>query len=322
MTSLLDFGINMIQAIQSLSPALDIPMRFFTFLGTVEFYLLFFTLIYWLIDTRLGIRAFILLLTADMISMGLKQLFRQPRPYWLGEVKQFSAEPSYGLPSSHASDSSAVWGYLAYRVRKRWVWVLVLVLLLLIGISRLYLGVHFPQDILVGWGIGFLVLLVFIKTEARLSASLNALPLRLQVGTGLLLSLVFIAVGLLVKALISGTSDPETWAHFALDARSLSHYFSLSGSFCGSFCGYFLMKRYVPFQVPEKDILKFAAYLLGTASVMVVLYGLDALFALLAVDESVLGYLLRYIRYTLATLWALFGAPWVFVRLGWSTLKR
>ena len=322
MTSLLDFGMNWIQAIQSLSPALDIPMQFFTFLGKVEFYMLFVTFIYWLIDTRLGVRVFILLLTTDMIAMGVKQFFRQPRPYWLGGVKQLSVEPSYGLPSSHASDSLATWGYLAYRLRKRWMWVLALLLILLISFSRLYLAVHFPQDILVGWGIGFLVLWVFIKTEVRISASLNALPLKLQLGTGFLLSLVFVAVGLLVKALISGTSDPESWAHFALDARSLSHYFSLSGSFCGSFCGYFLMKRYLPFQVPEKDVLKAAAFLLGIVGVIFVLYGLDALFALLAADESLLGYLLRYIRYTSVALWAMVGAPWVFVRLGWSTLKR
>lgn len=322
MDAWIEFGINFIGSIQALSPALDIPMHFFTFLGKVEFYMLFFTFIYWIIDAKLGIRVFILLLTTDFMSMGFKQLFHQPRPYWVGGVKQLASESTYGLPSSHASDSLVTWGYLAYWVRKRWMWILSLTLFLLISFSRLYLGVHFPQDILVGWGIGFVVLFVFVKSESRISELINAAPFWIQVGSGFVLSLVFIGLGVVISALIVDSLDPQNWAHFAVDARSLSHYFTLSGAFFGSFSGYFLMKHYVPFRTPEKDLHKAVAYLIGIAGVLVALYGLDALFSLLAAGESVLGYILRYIRYGSGTLWAMFGAPWVFIKIGLSTPKR
>lgn len=45
------------------------------------------------------------------------------------------------------------------------------------------------------------------------------------------------------------------------------------------------------------------------------MYGLDILFSLVAADESVFGYLLRYIRYAATTFWVMYGAPWVFLRL-------
>jgi hypothetical protein len=56
-------------------------------------------------------------------------------------------------------------------------------------------------------------------------------------------------------------------------------------------------------------------YGLGIVGVLIAMYGLDVLFGLFASDESVLGYVLRYIRYGTVTFWVMFGAPWVFLKL-------
>jgi hypothetical protein len=42
--------------------------------------------------------------------------------------------------------------------------------------------------------------------------------------------------------------------------------------------------------------------------------GLDVAFSAIAADKTILGYTLRYVRYTLATLWVTFAAPWVFLK--------
>ena len=160
MESLQAWGIQLIQSIQVLSPALDSIMEVFTFLGTVNFYILFITFIYWVVDARLGFRVFMLLMTIDVFGSALKQLLHQPRPYWIGDVKQMSIELNYGIPSTHASNTLSVWGYLAFQLKKRWLWILAIFLVLLIGISRLYLGVHFPHDVVGGWLIGLLVLIL------------------------------------------------------------------------------------------------------------------------------------------------------------------
>lgn len=61
----------------------------------------------------------------------------------------------YGFPSSHASNVAVVATLFSLNFRK-WapIWV---ILAFLIGVSRIYVGVHFPGDVLAGWGLGILV---------------------------------------------------------------------------------------------------------------------------------------------------------------------
>jgi membrane-associated phospholipid phosphatase len=116
METLQQLGISLTQALQVLSPSLDGLMIFFTFLGRIEFYLLLIPFIYWTMDKRMGMRALLILISIDVVGSSLKILFHQPRPYWIGGVKELTQETSYGIPSTHASNSLAVGGYLAYRV--------------------------------------------------------------------------------------------------------------------------------------------------------------------------------------------------------------
>ena len=314
MNALQEFGIALIQALQTLSPALDIPMNIFTFLGKIEFYMLFITFLYWIIDTQLGFRVFMILLSTDVIGMGFKHLFHQPRPYWIGNVKGMGVETSYGIPSTHASDSLSVWSYLAYRVKKRWLWITAIALILLISFSRLYLGVHFPHDVVFGWLIGLTVLYIFIKNEGKVGDWLNTRTINFQIGFTFAISLFFILIGLIVKALTAGSSDAAAWSLLSTEARSLSSYFTLAGAFFGAGVGYILMKEHACFKTTGTGLQKAIRYFVGILGVLVCLYGLDSLFGLIAADETVLGYILRYIRYGSTTLWAMFGAPWVFLK--------
>ena len=315
MNGLQEFGIALIQSIQTLSPALDYPMHFFTFLGKIEFYMLFITIVYWVIDTQLGFRVFMILLSTDIIATGFKQLLHQPRPYWIGGVEGMGVETSYGIPSSHASDSLAVWSYIAYHVKKRWVWITTILLILFISFSRLYLGVHFPHDILFGWVIGLTVLYLFIKNEKDFSSWISNKAINFQVGFAFGISLIFIVIGLLVKALITGSTDAQAWSALSTEARSLTHYFTLAGAFFGACAGYALMKVHAPFTVAGSGAQRAIRYLVGIAGVVAIMYGLDPLFSLIEPnDETVLGYILRYIRYGGTTFWVNFGAPWVFLK--------
>ena len=115
MEGLQGWGIQLIAGIQLLSPTLDSVMEFFTFLGKVAFYMLFITFMYWVVDARLGFRVFMVLLSTDIFGTAFKQLLHQPRPYWIGDVDMGQIETSYGIPSTHASNSLSVWAYLAYQ---------------------------------------------------------------------------------------------------------------------------------------------------------------------------------------------------------------
>ena len=75
-----------------------------------------------------------------------------------------------------------------------------------------------------------------------------------------------------------------------------------------------MMKSRARFQTGGPWINKVLRYLVGIVGVFIAMYGLDALFGLIASDETVLGYILRYIRYGTTTFWAMYGAPWVFLK--------
>jgi membrane-associated phospholipid phosphatase len=314
MDALYQFGIRLIQSLQTFSPALDGVMNAFTFLGRIEFYLVFIPFIYWAVDRRIGVRTLLILIYADVIASSFKLLFHQPRPYWVGDVKALSIETGYGIPSSHASDTVAVGGYLMRYIRQTWLRWLVGIVIFFVAFSRMYLGVHFPQDVLFGWLIGFAVLWAIVKWEKTVRDWLEGRSLSTQVMLGFVDSLGFVLIGFLIRFLIAGTPDPAEWSSFSTEARSVTHFITLGGAAFGTYTGYALMRQYARFNPKGEAWKRGLRYLVGIAGLLVLYFGLDIAFAAIAADESALGYALRYVRYSLATLWATFAAPWVFLK--------
>ena len=314
MDALYQFGIRLIQSIQVLSPALDGIMNGFSFLGRIEFYLVFIPFIYWAVDRRIGVRTLLILIYTDFIASSFKLLFHEPRPYWIGDVKPLSAETSYGIPSSHSSNSLAVGGYLITRVKENWLKWLIGIVVFFIAFSRLYLGVHFPQDVLFGWLIGFAVLWAVTKWGKLVRDWLDGKSLSTQIGLGFLDSILIALTGFIIRFIIAGTPDPVEWSQYSTEARTVTQFITLAGAAFGTYAGYALMRKYASFDAKGDWTKRGIRYLVGIFGLLLLYFGLSQLFDLFAVDESVLGYILRYIRYSLATFWATFLAPWIFLK--------
>ena len=315
MDGIYQFGISLIQGIQTLSPALDGFMKAITFMGTIEFYILFIPALYWCVNQSLGLRVLFILILTDMPGSSFKQLLHEPRPYWLGGVKALAEDPYYGIPSTHASNTLAVWGLIAYTVKKSWLWIFTIVFLLLIGLSRLYLGVHFPQDVLGGWLLGLLMLFLFIRYESRFLAWWGQMIEKTQILLGFVFSIIIILLGALILAVISGSPDPPEWSTFSTQSREIDHYITLAGFLFGAIAGLTWKKKYAPFKMDGSALQKVGRYIVGIVGLFAIYLGLDRLFGLIAPDASLAGYILRYIRYTLVSNWAIFGAPWVFIKI-------
>ncbi|PZU57575.1 MAG: phosphatase PAP2 family protein [Sphingobium sp.] len=86
-----------------------------------------------------------------LLNLGLKQVFAAPRPDLLPHL---DIVRSYSFPSGHASGNLIFLGALAMIAGRRGVWACSGVLIFLIGFSRVWLGVHWPSDVLAGWTIG------------------------------------------------------------------------------------------------------------------------------------------------------------------------
>ncbi|MDQ3007154.1 MAG: phosphatase PAP2 family protein [Chloroflexota bacterium] len=314
MEAIQQLSISLIQALQTLSPSFDGVMNFFSFLGRIEFYLFIIPFIYWVIDRRMGIQALLILITIDLVSTSFKLLFHQPRPYWIGGVQDLSEEATYGIPSSHASDSLAVGGYLAYRSKQTWFRLAMVIVIFFIGLSRLYLGVHFLHDVVFGWLIGAVVLWIAALHSNRIARLVRSKTLSAQIAIGFVVSGAVIVLGILIRSIISETVDPAAWSSYSIDARSISHSFTLAGALFGSITGYALMRSQASFRPAEDWGKRGSSYVLGVIGLLLIYFGLDIAFGIIAADETIAGYALRYVRYALATLWVTFGAPWIFLQ--------
>jgi len=321
METILQMGITFIVALQSLGSWLLMPMQFFTFLGSENFFLLMLPVVDWCISVDMGVRVGAILLFTGGVNDVFKLGMHGPRPYWYSTlVKAFSAETSFGVPSGHAQIATGVWGTIASRIKRSWAWPAAIAVILLIGISRLYLAVHFPHDVLLGWLIGSLVLWAFLGWWDKLAAWLKTQTLGAQVGLAFGASLLLLLCGFLAFLTLQGWEIPAAWMENAVkagveelpDPATLSGVLTNSGALFGLLAGLAWIKSQGGFNAGGPVGKRVLRYILGLVGVLIFWYGLGAVFPR---GEELLSYILRYLRYTLVGLWISAGAPYLFLRL-------
>ncbi|MBT9175297.1 MAG: putative undecaprenyl-diphosphatase YbjG [candidate division WS2 bacterium] len=160
-------GIEAIIYLQSFRNALlDRLFLLITFLGDEEFYLFLFLVVYLSINKRWGRGLAYILLISTYINLFLKDLIALPRPD-NPDIAILRSETTYSFPSAHSQVALTTYGFLGLRVNKWPVWLVFIPLILLIGLSRIYIGVHYPQDLLGGWLIGLFILIIWEGIQHR-----------------------------------------------------------------------------------------------------------------------------------------------------------
>ena len=147
------------------SPVLTEMMRVFSFLGSTLFLVLLgiavVGIFYYLKHRRAALIFTITTLGATLLLVSLKLAFRRARPEPFFDTILPS---SYSFPSGHSLASFCFYLALAAIINNRieslfikiLIWIFAAALVLLIGISRIYLGVHYPSDVLAGFVVGFI----------------------------------------------------------------------------------------------------------------------------------------------------------------------
>ncbi len=103
-----------------------------------------------------------------LLNQGLKLLFERPRPIGINLID----EGGFSFPSGHSMVSMAFYGLFIYVIStkyssptsKKLSMIGLGVLIFLIGLSRIYLGVHYASDVIAGFALAFAYLLIYIKT--------------------------------------------------------------------------------------------------------------------------------------------------------------
>lgn len=315
MDAVLEFGLEATRWLQINYPQLEGFLQFLSDIGRFEFYLAVLPLIYWCISKPLGISLTFLLAIADAATNITKHWLRGPRPYWLEPELGLSSEPSYGLPSGHAMTSSVAYLFLAAWLRRRWVWLLCLLMVFFMGVSRVFLGVHFVHDVIAGFLLALLILLGYFLWKRYAHAKFRKRILGQRLLLAILLPLFFT---ILYVALLFAVGEPDTtvaWADIIpeIERSSLEVATTALATLLGLGVGFVLESSRVRFLTAGPVWKRGLRYLIGIAGVIVIWQGLGAVFPR---DPLPLAIPLRALRYFLMGLFAAYYAPMLFVRLG------
>ena len=183
-------------------------LRALTFLGDEEFYLVLLPLTYWAISRRIGIRLGVMLMLTAGINGVLKLTFTTPRPIFLRPEVGVVTESSFGLPSGHAQNATAVWGVLAASLRTWPARAAIVALIAAIAWSRIHLGVHFLEDMIVGVTVGLVLLAAFLALERRVVRWWTGVGSVEQILASVAASLAMIAPATLLSGRLTGVRWP------------------------------------------------------------------------------------------------------------------
>ncbi|HJB92893.1 MAG TPA: phosphatase PAP2 family protein [Candidatus Borkfalkia stercoripullorum] len=211
---------------------LDVFFSIFTLFGEELVVAGVIAVIYICFNKEFGERAIVTVLSASCITTAVKSGVRRLRPYAAGNVTKADnfltadLDADMSFPSGHATASSGFFAALSIRFRKAYIIAPSAVLVFLIVLSRLYLGVHYPSDVLaglvVGIGMAFLWALVYKGFyKARLYiylgfAALTLIPLfipAMQTKSMFEMSAIALAtaIGLIVENKFIKFEDTDKW---------------------------------------------------------------------------------------------------------------
>lgn len=162
----MDVQLSILQFFQEIgSPILNVIFLIFTISTELPVIVLFTAFIYWCLNKKYGQRILFSLVGNITLNTGIKEFIKAPRPIGIEGIKSMrvSTATGYSFPSGHTQTATAFWVSLITVFKKNWVTLLGAVMILGIGISRLYLGVHWPIDVLGGWMFGIIFTILFGK---------------------------------------------------------------------------------------------------------------------------------------------------------------
>ena len=295
LASLIPWGTGAILWVQSFRhPFFDALFQAATFLGEEEFFLIFLPFIYWCLNKQVGVGLTYISVFSHYLNSVVKLAFRLPRPSDPRLVLlRMETDPSF--PSGHAQSAVVNWGYLVTRFRHKIFSPVAVVLIILIAFSRIYVGVHFPQDIVGGLLIGLLLLVAYnwvVGTIEKRRLDLP-LPIKLTLSAVVPLALLFAH-----PFDVDGTYPAELAA-------------TTMGTTLGMSIGFVLEQEHIRFKVDGLWWKRGLRFILGMVLVVIFYLGLRVVFPE-EVSHSV-AIALRMVRYSLVGFCVAFLAPWLFV---------
>ena len=314
MEAIWDWGLNFIMGLQKITcKPLDWLAFFIHYVFNTPVYIFMMLLYCWCINMHKGMKIGTTVLLSCSINSAIKGVLKAPRPYQYSssnlDLETYVPEPTkdpvtgksiysdspvfrieedgFSTPSGHSQCAAAFWPLVAADMKWKKVWKVLLAVLLplLVAISRNYLGVHYPTDVLMGLGIGYIFSIGCLLFGNKIEALFKKLHKMYRI---LIIALITVVLNFLCP-----------------------HDTSMAGAFFGFVVGYILMDDGKKFDASEgkwwQKLLRlgFGAVVLG-----VVYLGLKFIFP---GKYEPWGQFCRFIRYGLTGFCMTFVCPLLFV---------
>lgn len=162
----MDIQLSILQFFQSIrNPMLNLIFICLTMTAEVPLIVIFTAAMYWCINKKYGQKLLFTIVGNITLNTCIKEFVKAPRPIGTDGLKSMRVETAtgYSFPSGHTQTSTAFWVGLMTIFKKNWLYILGTIMFIGIGMSRLYLGVHWPIDVICGWIFGITFTLILGK---------------------------------------------------------------------------------------------------------------------------------------------------------------
>lgn len=269
--------LEILKHIQSISnPFFDFLFQLITICGEQIVLIVIISIIYWALDKKFGEYIAYSVLTSVLVNNAIKDIFKLKRPIGEEGIRTLREETAtgYSFPSGHTQGAASFYGSIAIYMKKKAMYIIATIMIVLIGFSRLYLGVHYPKDVIVGAILGVLTAWICYKLYIRIENKM------------LLYLITFV---LFLPAL--------TFAHSADFIKGLGTYF-------GFLIGMFVEKKYVNFSVEGTRVNKIIRVLIGVLILLILQTGLKVILPT--------GQIFAFIRYAVISFFGIGIYPIIF----------
>ncbi|QSX06377.1 phosphatase PAP2 family protein [Sedimentibacter sp. zth1] len=218
----MEFQIEIIKFIQTFSNAfLDVFFEALTLFGEETLLVVIASYVFLSIDKNKGYKLIFTIVSGTCFNAIIKNIFKIQRPIGIEGIlsKRVETATGYSFPSGHTQASSTFWTTLCLIFKKKYLYIFSIILIFLVGLSRIYLGVHWPTDVVFAAIFGFSWALLINKAFDYIYKSKNYYII------------IFCSVIFTILTLIFGDND----------------FYKSSGLLLGLSVGYVLENKYINF---------------------------------------------------------------------------
>ena len=294
--ALQEMELNFLHTLRNASNAfLDFLFECITFLGEQYVYIVIIIVVYFAIDKRKAENIVYAIFTSALVNGILKLFVHRARPFspeHPNPVKPAREETAtgYSFPSGHTQNSAVTYTSVALQFRKRWMYIAAPILIVAIGFSRLWLGVHYPTDVLAGLilgvGVSFFALWITNKFTSSFKSKMKLFGI-----TAIVFLPFLIYFYIKYKIGFADVTEETIYTYYKLNRDIIISF----GLLLGALLAFIVEYKFVNFQNTNNTKLKILRPLFALIFALGSYFGLNVIFK--AIDPYCVE--LDFLRYLL-----------------------